>query len=100
MPAFVIVHGFERTGETDAIICDPSPVGVSDRKTATPVRVQLFREQTLSVNSKACGIISNVGENGVNTALEMLSDWLNVELATAAARSMGVEGARNEHTRS
>jgi hypothetical protein len=69
MPAFVIVHGFERIGQTDAIICDPSPVGVPDRKTATPVRVRLLDERTLSVDGEICGIISNVGENGVSTIL-------------------------------
>jgi hypothetical protein len=148
MRAFVIVHGFKRTGETDAIICDPSPVGDPDRKSATPVRVRLLDERTLSLNGEVCGIISNVGENGVSTflvnsstrsirdrerraalakastllqrltsclrplatvsedptlameALTMLFDWLDVELSTAAPRSMGVEGVHNEHARS
>ena len=62
MPAFVIVQsGFNRTGETEAILCAPNTAtGVPDHKTDVPVRVRLVSEQVLSVDDDSCAIIWSV----------------------------------------
>jgi hypothetical protein len=94
MPAFVIVQsGFNRTGETEAILCAPNPAtGVPDRRTAVPVRVRLVSEQVLSVDDERREIVSSVGQNGTTTFLinGSIKSIRNRERRVALARASGL----------